>query len=104
MDRPEGFLVLAVASLGEEVTEFTSPPEDTKALEEKKVGVKGLGRKKTEESEHFMWRDDIKVPCGRLVPSEHKDSPLEYNEYAVYDPKQVQTGQKQSLFIQLTTL
>ncbi|KAL1188616.1 Protein ADP-ribosyltransferase PARP3 [Cardamine amara subsp. amara] len=88
VDRPEGFLVLAVASLGEEVTEFTSPPEDTKTLEEKKIGVKGLGRKKTEESEHFMWRDDIKVPCGRLVPSEHKDSPLEYNEYAVYDPKQ----------------
>nr|BAC42749.1 unknown protein [Arabidopsis thaliana] len=88
VDRPEGFLVLAVASLGEEVTEFTSPPEDTKTLEDKKIGVKGLGRKKTEESEHFMWRDDIKVPCGRLVPSEHKDSPLEYNEYAVYDPKQ----------------
>ncbi|CAF1774026.1 unnamed protein product [Brassica napus] len=88
VDRPEGFLVLAVASLGEEVKEFTSPPEDTKTLEEKKVGVKGLGRKKTEESEHFMWRDDIKVPCGKLVPSEHKDSPLEYNEYAVYDPKQ----------------
>ncbi|KAG7551517.1 PADR1 domain [Arabidopsis thaliana x Arabidopsis arenosa] len=88
VDRPEGFLVLAVASLGEEVTEFTNPPEDTKTLEEKKIGVKGLGRKKTEESGHFMWRDDIKVPCGRLVPSEHKDSPLEYNEYAVYDPKQ----------------
>ena len=95
MDRPEGFLVLAVASLGEEVKEFTSPPEDTKTLEEKKVGVKGLGRKKTEESEHFMWRDDIKVPCGKLVPSEHKDSPLEYNEYAVYDPKQVKQGKNQ---------
>lgn len=89
VDRPEGFLVLAVASLGEEVTEFTSPPGDTETLEDKKIGVKGLGRKKTDESEHFIWRDDIKVPCGRLVPSEHKDSPLEYNEYAVYDPKQV---------------
>ena len=75
MDRPEGFLVLAVASLGEEVKEFTSPPEDTKTLEEKKVGVKGLGRKKTEEPEHLMWKDDIKkVHRGRLVPSEHKSS------------------------------
>jgi poly [ADP-ribose] polymerase len=27
VDRPEGFLVLAVASLGEEITEITSPPE-----------------------------------------------------------------------------
>ncbi|XP_010520428.1 PREDICTED: poly [ADP-ribose] polymerase 3 isoform X2 [Tarenaya hassleriana] len=88
VDRPEGFLILAVASLGEKITELTSPPEDTKSLEEKKMGVKGLGRKKTEESTHFVWGDDIKVPCGRLVPSEHKDSPLEFNEYAVYDPKQ----------------
>ncbi|GKB27371.1 poly [ADP-ribose] polymerase 3 [Tanacetum coccineum] len=27
VDRPEGFLVLAIASLGDEVTELTSPPE-----------------------------------------------------------------------------
>ncbi|XP_031400623.1 protein ADP-ribosyltransferase PARP3 isoform X2 [Punica granatum] len=84
VDRPEGFLVLAIASLGDEIMELKSPPE---SLEERKVGVKGLGRKKTDESEHFIWKDDVKVPCGRLVPSEHKDSPLEFNEYAVYDPK-----------------
>ncbi|KAJ4828054.1 Poly [ADP-ribose] polymerase 3, partial [Turnera subulata] len=88
VDRPEGCLVLAVASLGDKIMEVKSAPEDTNSLEEKKVGVKGLGRKKTDESEHFVWKDDIKVPCGRLVPSGHKDSPLEYNEYAVYDPKQ----------------
>ncbi|KAF6172097.1 hypothetical protein GIB67_029515 [Kingdonia uniflora] len=89
VDRPDRFLVLAIASLGDTITEVTSPPEDTKSLEEKKVDVKGLGRKRTDESEHFMWKDDIKVPCGRLIASEHKESPLEYNEYAVYDPKQV---------------
>ncbi|CAN4119488.1 unnamed protein product [Withania somnifera] len=91
LDRPEGFLVLAVASLGAgaEIQEFSSPPEDTVSLEEKKIGAKGLGKKKTDESEHFVWKDDIKVPCGRLIPSGHKDSPLEYNEYAVYDPQQV---------------
>ncbi|KAM3692862.1 hypothetical protein ACJW31_08G121200 [Castanea mollissima] len=89
VDRPEGFLVLAIASLGDQITELTSPPEDTKSLEDQKLGVKGLGRKETDESEHFVWKDDIKVPCGRLVPSKHNDSPLEYNEYATYDPKQV---------------
>ncbi|XVF69157.1 hypothetical protein PTKIN_Ptkin11bG0058400 [Pterospermum kingtungense] len=89
VDRPEGFLVLAVFSQGEEVIELKNPPEDTKSLEEKKVGVKGLGRKKPDESEFIVWKDDINVPCGRLIPSEHKDSPLEYNEYTVYDPKQV---------------
>ncbi|XVF19728.1 hypothetical protein REPUB_Repub11eG0136000 [Reevesia pubescens] len=89
VDRPEGFLVLAVFSLGEEIIELKNPPEDTKSLEEKKACVKGLGRKKPDESEFIDWKDDIKVPCGRLIPSEHKDSPLEYNEYTVYDPKQV---------------
>lgn len=86
----KAFLVLAVASLGKEVTEIKSPPEDTESLEEKKMGVKGLGRKKTDEKKHFIWKDDIKVLCGHLITSEHKDSPLEYNEYAAYDPKQVQ--------------
>lgn len=63
--------------------------QGTKSLEEKQPGVKGLGRKKPDESEHTVWKDDIKVPCGRLIPSGHEHSPLEYNEYAVYDPKQV---------------
>lgn len=53
------------------------------------MGVKGVGRKMTDESEHFTWRDGVKVPCGKLVPSRNKKGPLEYNEYAVYDPKQV---------------
>ncbi|KNA12642.1 hypothetical protein SOVF_124230, partial [Spinacia oleracea] len=91
VDRPEGFLVLAVASLGNEIIEAKSPPEDTKSLEERKVGVKGVGRKKTDESEHIVWKDDIKVPCGKLVPTspEPKESILDFNEYAVYDPNQV---------------
>ncbi|KAL6899837.1 hypothetical protein ACP4OV_006495 [Aristida adscensionis] len=90
-DRPEGYLVLAVASLGKEITEVTGTPsiEDALGFEEKKMGVKGVGRKTTDESEHITWRDGVKVPCGKLVPSGNKDGPLEYNEYAVYDPKQV---------------
>ncbi|KAK8679759.1 hypothetical protein V6N13_145195 [Hibiscus sabdariffa] len=89
IDRPEGFLVLAVFSQGEEIIELKNPPEDTKQFQEKKVCVKGLGRKKPDESEFIDWKDDIKVPCGRLIPSEHNNSPLEYNQYTVYDPKQV---------------
>lgn len=91
VDRPEGYLVLAVASLGNEITEVTGTPgaEDAQGFEEKKIGVKGVGRKKTNESEHLTWRDGVKVPCGKLVPSRNKNGPLEYSEYAVYDPKQV---------------
>lgn len=58
-------------------------------MEQKKLGAKFHGRKKTDESEHFVWKDDIKVPCGRLIESQHSDSPFNYNEYAVYDPQQV---------------
>ncbi|KAF6996750.1 hypothetical protein CFC21_013059 [Triticum aestivum] len=91
VDRPEGYLVLAVASLGKEIKEITGTPgaEDVKSLEEKKLGVKGVGRKTTDESEHLTWRDGVKVPCGKLVPSGNEHGPLEYNEFAVYDPKQV---------------
>ena len=53
-----------------------------KSFEGKKCGVKGVGRKTTDESEHITWRDDVKVPCGKLVPSGNNDGPLEYNEFA----------------------
>ncbi|KAG6536811.1 hypothetical protein ZIOFF_001880 [Zingiber officinale] len=89
VDRPDGFLFLGIVSLGEKITEISTVPEDTRKMEEEKVSVKGLGKKRPEESGHFQWGDEIKVPCGRLVASEHRDSPLEFNEYAVYDPKQV---------------
>eukprot|EP01018_Ginkgo_biloba_P012770 Gb_02125 [translate_table: standard] len=89
VDKKEGFLILAVASLGEKVIEMSKPPEDTEKLEKDKVGVKGIGKKTTDESEYFTWKDDIKVPCGSLILSGHDDSPLAYNEYVVYNPKQV---------------
>ncbi|XP_031500285.1 protein ADP-ribosyltransferase PARP3 [Nymphaea colorata] len=89
VDRPDGFLVLAVVALGDKIIEISSIPGDTKSLKEQKVGVKGLGKKKPDEAGHFKWNNDVLVPCGRLIPSGKKDSPLEYNEYAVYDPKQV---------------
>jgi len=63
--------------------------QEARVLEEKKMRVKGVGRKTPDESEHITWRDGVTVPCGKLVPSANKDGPLEYNEYAVYDPKQV---------------
>lgn len=98
-DRPEGFLLLGIVSLGERMIEMSTVPEVSanKKLEEEKVSVKGLGKKRPEESEHFWWDADVKVPCGRLVESEHRDSPLEYNEYAVYDPKQVRREQSRAV-------
>lgn len=88
VDRPEGFLVLAIFSQGVEIVEISNVPENVQKLDSKSC-IRGLGRMKTDESEHFVWKDDIKVPCGSIVPSSEKDSPLEYNEYAVFDPMQV---------------
>ncbi|KAH9316844.1 hypothetical protein KI387_018613, partial [Taxus chinensis] len=88
VDIREGFLILAVASLGEKIIEMATAPQDTKKLEEENVAVKGVGKKTTDESEYFTWKDDIKVPCGTLIPSEYEDSSLAYNEYVVYNPKQ----------------
>ncbi|KAM7528114.1 hypothetical protein LguiB_031524 [Lonicera macranthoides] len=79
VDRPEDFLILAVASLGDQITEVTSPPEETKSLEERKVGVKGLGRKKTDEKEHFVWKDDIKVSIRFLVGVKFEENDVEYD-------------------------
>ncbi|CAL5426323.1 unnamed protein product [Camellia sinensis] len=91
VDRPDGFLVLAIASLGEQITKYNRTPEAERSEDygRKEGGGEGIGRKKTDESEHFVWKDDIEVPRGRLAPSEHKDSPLKYNEYAAYDPNLV---------------
>ncbi|KAK3016483.1 hypothetical protein RJ639_005445 [Escallonia herrerae] len=82
VDRPDGFLVLAVVSHGQQIPEITLPPEDTKSLEEKKTGVKGLGRKTTEESEHFVWKDDIRFRAvawshhsTKIVPSSTMNMP-----------------------------
>jgi len=50
------------------------------------MDVKGLGRKTTYE---ITWKNEIRVPCGSLIPSGHKNNPLAYNEYVVYNPKQV---------------
>ena len=63
--------------------------QDTKALEENGMGVKGLGRKTKNENEYFTWKYKIRVPFGYLIPSGYKDNPLDYNEYVSYNPKKV---------------
>ena len=66
-----------------------------KNYKKKHVAIKGLGRKSTNEKEYIKWHNDITVPCGSLIESGHKDSPLEYNEFCVYNPKQVSCASDQ---------
>ncbi|XP_062010044.1 poly [ADP-ribose] polymerase 1-like [Rosa rugosa] len=53
-----------------------------------KHSTKGLGKKKP-ESDYVKWRDDVTVPCGKLVYSHVRASELMYNEYIVYDTAQI---------------
>ncbi|CAH1431058.1 unnamed protein product [Lactuca virosa] len=50
--------------------------------------TKGLGKKIPNESEHFKWKDDVVVPCGKSVSSNVKTYELMYNEYIVYNTDQ----------------
>jgi poly [ADP-ribose] polymerase len=63
--------------------------QDVSNYKKRHVAIKGLGRKTTDEKEYIKWHNNITVPCGSLIESSHKDGPLEYNEYCVYNPKQV---------------
>ena len=58
----------------------------------------GFKRKKTNEKKTFFWKGDIMVPFGSLVEYEHKESPREFNEQVVYDPKQVTIVSFKSIF------
>ncbi|KAH7517350.1 hypothetical protein FEM48_Zijuj09G0054300 [Ziziphus jujuba var. spinosa] len=46
-------------------------------------------KKKPKEPECVKWRDNVVVPCGKLVPSRVKASELMYNVYIVYGTAQV---------------
>ncbi|EFJ15760.1 hypothetical protein SELMODRAFT_422701 [Selaginella moellendorffii] len=89
VDRPEGFLMLAVVGLGDNVLELPKPEEDVAKYEREKVAIKALGKKLPDSSEYFKWKNNITVPCGALKSSGRDDCTLDYNEYVVYDPKQV---------------
>ncbi|KAI4322409.1 hypothetical protein L6164_022107 [Bauhinia variegata] len=85
VDRLKGFLVLAIASLGDEIAKL----KKTKSLEEKKLGVKESWEERKQMNQStFCLEDDIKVPSGRIVASENNDSPLDYNEHTVYNPNE----------------
>ncbi|KAJ7548964.1 hypothetical protein O6H91_07G034900 [Diphasiastrum complanatum] len=89
IDKPDGFLMLAVVSLGDRVLELTKPKKDVSEYEKERVDIKALGKRKPDESEFTTWRDNIIVPCGSLTDSGVKDPFLDNNEYVVYDPRQV---------------
>lgn len=63
--------------------------QDVSEYKKRKVAIKGLGKKTTDEKSYMKYKKDITVPCGSLISSGHDDSLLEFNEFCVYDPQQV---------------
>ncbi|KAG6550433.1 hypothetical protein Mapa_008396 [Marchantia paleacea] len=85
---PTGLMLLCEVALGK-MEEF----KDAQYMEKPMNGsnsTKGVGKTEPLASEFKKWDDDIIVPCGKPVPSAATDSSLRYNEYIVYDTKQVQ--------------
>ncbi|KAL8262051.1 hypothetical protein R6Q59_026100 [Mikania micrantha] len=85
--NPVGLMLLSEVALGEmyelkKAKYIDKPPKG-------KHSTKGLGKNIPKESEHFNWKDDVIVPCGKPVPSNVKASELMYNEYIVYNTDQV---------------
>jgi poly [ADP-ribose] polymerase len=52
VDRPEGYLILAVVASGDEILELTEPHEDVSNYKKRHVAIKGLGRTTTDEKEY----------------------------------------------------
>lgn len=63
--------------------------QDVSEYKKRKAAIKGLGKKTTDEKSYMKYKNDITVPCGSLIPSGHDDSLLEFNEFCVYNPQQV---------------
>ncbi|KAL2610633.1 hypothetical protein R1flu_029206 [Riccia fluitans] len=89
VDRADGFAVLAVVSLGKTILEGTEPDKDVREYEHSKKGIKILGKRTPDKEGFFKFKEDITVPCGPLKDSNVEGAIQDYNEYVVYDAKQV---------------
>ena len=87
---PTGLMLLSEVALGE-----VYPLRKAQFLEklpQGKQSTKGLGKVEPDAKEHVKWRGEVTVPIGKPVPSGVRASELQYNEYIVYDTKQVGRG------------
>ncbi|CAM6092715.1 unnamed protein product [Calypogeia fissa] len=90
VDRPEGFLLLAIVGL-EDRLELAAPEKPVKEYEEAGVCVKINGKKGPDKEEYIHWKYDVTVPCGTLKETDVKgvQAYMHFNEYVAYDPKKV---------------
>ncbi|KRY89944.1 Poly [ADP-ribose] polymerase 1 [Trichinella pseudospiralis] len=86
-EDPHGLLLLCEVALGD-MYELTEPEFLTK-LPRGKHSVKGLGMNVPNPAEVEIIDDGVMVPLGKAVQSNIRESSLQYNEYVIYNVKQM---------------
>ncbi|KRZ74364.1 Poly [ADP-ribose] polymerase 1 [Trichinella papuae] len=86
-EDPYGLLLLCEVALGD-MHELTEPEFLTK-LPRGKHSVKGLGMNVPNPAEVEIIDDGVVVPLGKAVQSNIRESSLQYNEYVIYNVKQM---------------
>lgn len=87
----DGILLLCDVSLGS-TNDLLAADYNAHKLPKGKHSTKGLGRTEPDPSQNIITADNCTVPCGTSVNtgvSNPKGYTLQYNEYIVYDTKQI---------------
>jgi len=83
-----GVLALCEVALGD-MNEKLQSDYYANNLPKGKLSTKGCGRTVPNESESVYLDDGVKVPCGKESQSPNLSTVLQYNEYIVYNTRQV---------------
>lgn len=84
-DNPQALILLCEVSLGDWQDRFCADYH-ANLLAEGKWSTRGVGKTAPSKSINFM---DMQVPLGEAEKVAVKESDLLYNEYIVYDVKQI---------------
>lgn len=81
------YMILSEVSLGEQLKLKTANYSSKKILNEKN-SVQGVGRF-FPDPKGSIEMEDVFIPCGNLIENNEKDLVLFYNEFIVYNTKQI---------------
>ncbi|VDM35148.1 unnamed protein product [Hydatigera taeniaeformis] len=83
-----GIMALCEVSLGE-INPLVNADYNANQLPEGKHSVQGVGRNMPDPSTWITLDDGVVVPCGNLIESKVDNATLWYNEFIVYDVRQI---------------
>ncbi|KAL5962271.1 Poly ADP-ribose polymerase 2-A [Taenia solium] len=83
-----GIMALCEVSLGE-INSLMNADYNANQLPKGKHSVQGVGRNMPDPSTWITLDDGVVVPCGKLIESKVENATLWYNEFIVYDVRQI---------------